>query len=209
MKYKIGKDGRVTAKARHVILHEEDGVGIGVWVQPGAITAAYRSQDQWVVQTRASIAAYADRIGKAVDELTEQERKAVDVAVTDEMVESLAAVLHSCFVRWDDGLVEFDGAQVEPYQKIDDAGTTALDVWVMHMCEHEMPTVWKILGVAGKRAQELEGNSAGPSGGTGGTDEEQRAVAAPESTANDAPPVATPEPPAHSAGISGVPASPV
>jgi hypothetical protein len=205
MKYKIDR-GRLTAKSRHVVLDEE--TGAGVWVQPGAVTAAYRLQDLWRDMLQRAREEHAAALGKPVGELTAEERDNVDPFVTEEFVQSLSTVLRSCVVRWDEGLVELDGRSAEIDEETSE-GVTALDMWIEHMCEHEMPTVWQILGVAGKRARDLEGNSQGPSAGTGGTDEERQAAEAPESTASAAPSIGDQERSARSAGISEVPVVPV
>lgn len=205
MKYKIGGDGRVSASAKHVILDEEEKVGI--WVQPGAITAAYRLQDQWKALRRESLVAVATELQKPLEELTDEERDTADFSINEDLIESVSKVMRSCFVRWDEGLVEFDGKPAKPQDVIDD-GQTALDIWIAYICEHELPTVWRIMDVAAGRARELEGNSSRPSAGTGAMEEAPQPVGGPELTASSAQPTAVPEQPAPSAGTSEVPASP-
>lgn len=206
MKYEITSGGHVAANGQRFVLDADSGAG--VLVQPAATTAAYRLQDRWREMYRAATAELAERLGKKPDELTDDERKNLDVPITEEFIASLEAVMRSCFVGWDDGLVQFEGTSVKPSAEVGD-GLTAADAWIRYMCEHDVPTVIQIMATAAGRAQELEGNSEGPSAGTGGTGEEQQAAEAPESTATAVPSTADQAPASPSADISEVPASPV
>jgi len=206
MKYRIGKDGRVDVGGFHVILDEEQ--NLGVWVQPGAITRVQRLQDQWQELAMNSKKAIAAKLGKPVEDLEDKDLEGFDIKYTCDFVEALSSVVKSCFIRWDEGLVEFDGVgPVAADHKISD-GVTAQDLWIDHLCEHDVPTAFRILGAATGRVRALEGNSQGPSAGTGATDEAQQAAAAPESTATAVPSIEDPEHQKPSAGIAAVPASP-
>lgn len=207
MKYKISSEGRVAVGERHVVLDEE--TGNGVWVQPGAVTAAHRLQGQWKRLFDEALLKYAESEGKSADEVTEAERANIEPTVTEDFTSALSAALETCLVRWDEGLVELDdGTPVGPNEEVC-PGTTARDAWVEHMAEHDVRTAVRLLAAASGIQADLSGNSSGPSGGIGATEEAPAPAEARESTVTDDQRAAPQAPAERAAGTSEVPVSPV
>lgn len=187
-----------------------DPVGKGIIVQPVSALAVQRFADGWTEEIRESVRRYAEALGKQPNELTADERRAVPMRVSAEFIEQLAAALETAFLGWDDGFVQDKSNPGKSYRPDDAVGeTTAGDMWIRYMCEHQTGVVMdRILTAGSRRAMALEGNSRGPSAGTGDTAEAQPPTEAPASTATDDRSAEGPERPVASVPTSAEPASP-
>lgn len=204
-KYQIDDDGVASSLTHRVVLDEDR--DLGIWVQPGAFDAVQQLEHEFTRVLVDALDKRASALGKKREELQQDDLRLFEPPLDDEYLAALSAMFDSCLVTWEEGLVAFGDKFVMPKDEVQ-PGRTAREIWIDYMCRRNAETVLRICRQAAARARRLEGNSQGPSAGTGGTDEAQRAAEAPESTADDAPPAADQAPPERSAGTSEVSASP-
>ncbi len=227
MSFKIDKSGSVRAAAGvHVSLDfcsPCDGSGCdacsgtgfdpdgkGIWVQPVNTLALQSISDQIQAEVRQGLKEHATSLGKQPHELTDEERKAVKDRLSQQTLENMAHALTTAFLRWDEGFVEDDSDPPRPLAPEDLVGeSTALELWVSYMVQHQPTLVIDRILVAGtRRAEELEGNSSRPSDGTGATDKEPQPVDSQGSTASADRSESGQAPPVDSADTSAARESP-